>query len=154
WLKIKPTQSADFVIGGYTKGQGVREPLGALLLGYWERGKLRYASHVGSGFDDRTLKKAKAQLDDLKRKTCPFAETPELNAPTSWVEPKLVAEVKFHSWTEDGSLRAPIFMRLRDDIDAKSIRKNPSSSRKPGAGSETANRDSRVRGNREIAEVL
>ena len=53
WLKVKPTQSADFVVGGYTKGKGSRAPLGALLVGYWEGGKLRYASHVGSGFDER-----------------------------------------------------------------------------------------------------
>ena len=52
WLKIKPTHSADFVIGGYTKGNGSRAALGSLLVGYWDRGKLRYASHVGSGFDD------------------------------------------------------------------------------------------------------
>ena len=55
WLKIKPTRTADFVIGGYTKGKGSREALGSLLVGYYERGKLKYASHVGSGFDDRSL---------------------------------------------------------------------------------------------------
>ena len=49
WLKVKPTHSADFVIGGYTNGKGSRAPLGALLVGYWDKGKLRYASHVGSG---------------------------------------------------------------------------------------------------------
>ena len=55
WLKVKPTHSADFVIGGYTRGKGSRAALGALLVGYWDKGKLRYASHVGSGFDERTL---------------------------------------------------------------------------------------------------
>src|SRR5262249_56994249 len=55
WLKIKPTRSADFVVGGDTKGEGSREPPGALLVGYWGEEKLQYASHVGSGFDQGRL---------------------------------------------------------------------------------------------------
>ena len=121
WLKVKPTQSADFVIGGYTQGKGSRGALGAILVGAWERGKLRYASHVGSGFDERTLAQAKAALEPLRRATCPFSEKPELPNPTTWVEPKVVAEVKFHSWTEDGHLRAPVFLRLRDDLKARAV---------------------------------
>jgi bifunctional non-homologous end joining protein LigD len=124
WLKVKPTTTADFVIGGYTKGKGAREPLGALLVGYWEKGKLHYASHVGSGFDDAALKEVKARLEPLRRATRPFVEQPELNAPTTWVEPKLVAEVEFHSWTADGALRAPVFSRLRDDLSPKSVRRS------------------------------
>jgi bifunctional non-homologous end joining protein LigD len=123
WLKVKPTHSADFVVGGYTRGKGSRAALGALLVGYWDKGTLRYASHVGSGFDERTLEQAKARLDRLQRKSCPFAEEPELNAPTTWVEPTTVAEVSFQSWTEDGALRAPVFLRLRDDVDPKAVRR-------------------------------
>ncbi len=127
WLKVKPTHSADFVVGGYTRGKGSRAPFGALLVGYWDSGKsrskLRYASHVGSGFDERTLVQVKARLDPLQRKSCPFVEEPELNAPTTWVEPETVAEVSFHSWTEDGALRAPVFLRLRDDVDPKAVRR-------------------------------
>jgi bifunctional non-homologous end joining protein LigD len=121
WLKVKPTKSADFVIGGYTRGKGSRAPLGALLVGTWDDGKLVYASHVGSGFDDASLAQVKARLEPLQRKSCPFDETPELNAPATWVEPKLVAEVEFHSWTDDGHLRAPVFLRLREDIDPKAV---------------------------------
>jgi bifunctional non-homologous end joining protein LigD len=127
WLKVKPTQDADFVIGGYTQGKGSRAPLGAILVGYWEgarsKGKLRYASHVGSGFDDSSLAQVTARLRPLERKTCPFAEVPELNAPTTWVEPTIVAEVCFHSWTDDEHLRAPVFTRLRDDVDPASVRR-------------------------------
>ncbi|GAA0720449.1 non-homologous end-joining DNA ligase [Dokdonella soli] len=173
WLKIKPTHSADFVIGGYTKGKGARAPLGALLVGYWDDphpttrsasspplsreagegrrsaassrrvyddGKLRYASHVGSGFDDRTLAQVKARLEPLHSRSCPFAEKPEVNGPVTWVKPELVAEVNFQRWTEDGSLRAPIFLRLRDDIDPKTVQRveptrtsSSSSRRKPGS---------------------
>jgi bifunctional non-homologous end joining protein LigD len=121
WLKVKSTTSGDFVVGGYTKGKGARVPLGALLIGYWQGGKLRYASHVGSGFDDRTLKQVQERLEPLRRKSCPFDGKPELNAPTTWVEPRSVVEVKFQGWTGDGSLRAPVFLRLRDDLDAKSL---------------------------------
>jgi bifunctional non-homologous end joining protein LigD len=124
WLKVKPTRSADFVIGGYTRGKGSRTPLGAILVGYWDKGKLRYASNVGSGFDERTLKQVKATLDTLQRSTCPFVEKPELSAPTTWVEPEVVAEVCFQSWTDDDHLRAPVFLRLRDDIDPKAVRRS------------------------------
>src|SRR5207247_8866392 len=67
-------------------------------------------------------KRTKAWLEPLQGKTRPFAEEPELNAPTSWVEPKLVAEVKFQGWADDHHLRAPVFLRLRADIDAKEVR--------------------------------
>jgi len=123
WLKVKAANTADFVVGGYTKGKGSRAALGALLLGYWEGKKLRFASHVGSGFDDKTLARTKKLLEPLRRKSCPFADEPELNAPTTWVEPKLVAEVKYQGWTHDDHLRAPVFLRLRDDIGAKEVRR-------------------------------
>ena len=123
WLKVKSITSADFVIGGYTQGKGARSPLGALLVGYWDGGKLVYASHVGSGFNDESLSEVRKQLEPLQRKTNPFSTKPELNAPTTWVAPELVAEVKFQDWTEDGHLRAPVFLRLRDDIDPKTVRR-------------------------------
>jgi bifunctional non-homologous end joining protein LigD len=123
WLKVKATQGGDFVVGGYTRGKGSRAPLGALLLGYWDGGKLRYASHVGSGFDDATLAEAKKRLEPLRRESCPFAEKPELPNPTIWVEPKVVAEVKFQNWTDDGSLRAPVFLRFRDDLNPEEVRR-------------------------------
>jgi bifunctional non-homologous end joining protein LigD len=139
WLKIKPTSSAEFVIGGYTRGKGARAPLGALLVGYWDGGKLRYASHVGSGFDENTLALVKARLDPLQRKTCPFSEKPDLHSPTTWLEPEAVAEIRFQNWTDDGSLRAPIFLRLRDDVDPRSVlrtagSRTPAATRAPRAG--------------------
>jgi bifunctional non-homologous end joining protein LigD len=123
WLKVKAANTADFIVGGYTKGKGSRAPLGALLLGYWRGKKLRFASHVGSGFDDKTLARTQKLLEPLQRKSSPFAEEPELNAPTTWVEPKLVAEVKYQGWTDDDHLRAPVFLRLRDDIDPGKVKR-------------------------------
>ncbi|HEY5780508.1 MAG TPA: DNA ligase D [Lysobacter sp.] len=158
WLKVKPVQSAEFVIAGYTRGKGARESLGAILVGYWEDGQLRHASHVGSGFDARTLERLQARLAPLKRRLCPFAEKPELNNPTTWVEPELVAEVQFQEWTGDGHLRAPVFLRLRDDIDAKTVRRvaqatpiGSPSPRKRGTSDSNAAQalDSRLRGDDE-----
>src|SRR5207247_7089882 len=123
WLKIKPTSSAEFVVSGITQGKGSRASLGALLLGYWDEGKLIYCGHVGSGFDDRTLAQTKARCEELRSDVCPFAEKPELHSPTTWVRPELVAEVEFQQWTPDGMLRAPVFLRLRDDVDPKSVRR-------------------------------
>ncbi len=136
WLKVKPSHSADFVVGGYTGGKGSRAALGALLVGYWDKGKLRYASHVGSGFDERTLAQLKTRLQPLRRETCPFVDVPEVNGPTTWVEPRIVAEVSFHSWTEDGALRAPVFLRLRDDVDPKAVRRADPGGAPPAALSE------------------
>jgi len=146
WLKVKPSRSADFVVGGYTRGKGSRAPLGALLVGYWEEGRLHYASHVGSGFDARTLEALQTRLKPLVRKTCPFSAKPELPNPTIWVDPKVVAEVQFQSWTEDGSLRAPVFLRLREDVEPKSVHRE--TARAPRGASAQA----RPRG--EIDEVL
>lgn len=136
WIKVKPTQTADFVIGGYTAGKGSRGALGAILLGYWERGKLRFAAHCGSGFDSRTLKSVHARLSSLARKSCPFVEEPEVNGKVTWVQPQCVAEVSFQQWTEDASLRAPIFVRLRDDVEARSVRRSGHESSAPATSAE------------------
>ncbi|HVL56035.1 MAG TPA: non-homologous end-joining DNA ligase [Burkholderiaceae bacterium] len=125
WVKVKAFDSAEFVIGGYTKGKGSREPLGALLVGIWEHGRLVFASHVGSGLDAESVPVLKARLDALKVRSCPFENRPDLHAPTTWVAPELVAEVRFQGWTDDSRLRAPVFLRLRDDVDPKSVRRSP-----------------------------
>ncbi|HZF26219.1 MAG TPA: non-homologous end-joining DNA ligase [Steroidobacteraceae bacterium] len=125
WQKIKAVQSAEFVVGGYTKGKGAREPLGALLLGYWDKKNLRYVGHVGSGLDEKTFADLRARVAKLTRKTPPFADKPDLHRPTTWLEPNLVAEVNFASFTPDGNLRAPVFLRLRDDIKPGDVRSGP-----------------------------
>src|SRR6185312_2023383 len=141
-------------IGGYTAGNGSRKLLGSLLLGYWENKKLQFASHVGSGFDARSLKQVQGVLAQLQRKTCPFTEEPETNGPTTWVEPTTVAEVNFQNWTEDGALRAPVFVRLREDLDARSIRreKAPAPTSASRIGKYPPGRSER--GGGEIAEIL
>ena len=121
WIKVKPVQTGDFHVGGFTQGKGSRAALGALLVGAREGRKLVYASHVGSGFDDRALEDAKKRLAPLIVEKCPFSTQPELNGPTQWVKPEIVAEVSYQGWTEEGRLRAPVFVRFRDDKGAKDI---------------------------------
>lgn len=116
WLKIKCQRRQEFVIGGYTDPQGTRPYFGALHLGvYDDQGRLAYVSKVGTGFDARTLRALWERLQPLRRRTSPF----DVGAPTGrghhWVEPRLVAEVRFTEWTEDGGLRHPAFVGLRDD---------------------------------------
>jgi len=153
WLKVKPVQSADFVVGGFMRGKGSRAALGSLLVGYRDGKKLRYASHVGSGFDAKTLAGLRERLASLEVKGCPFDVEPELNGPTTWVRPELVAEVSFQSWTEDERLRAPVFLRLRDDIDAKKVKREKGPSPRPSPKGEGETRSS-PRGEGEIDDVV
>jgi bifunctional non-homologous end joining protein LigD len=132
WLKFKATHTEEFVIGGYTQGRGSRQSLGALLLGTWEGDKLRYVGHVGSGLDEATIEALRPRLAKLTRKKHPFATKPDLHRPTVWVEPKLVAEVTFQSRTPAGMLRAPVFVRMREDKSAEEIgRRTKTARRKP-----------------------
>ncbi len=117
WLKVKAMLSDEFVIGGYSVAEkGRAQTFSSLLLGYFDaQGKLIFAGHVGSGFDEQALSELKGRLDAIRTNDCPFSEEPPLNAPTTWVRPELVAEVKFSKWTRDGKLRIPVFIRLRED---------------------------------------
>jgi len=134
WLKVKAINTSEFVVGGYTQGKGARSTLGAVLLGYWDDGKLRYVGHAGSGLDDRGLAELHARLEKLHTSKCPFAKVPPRHRPTTWVKPELVAEVNFADWTPDGHLRAPVFLRLRDDIEASSVRDGPGVEAAPERG--------------------
>jgi bifunctional non-homologous end joining protein LigD len=131
WLKVKAVRSSEFLVGGYTRGNGAREPLGALLLGYRDGKALRYAGHVGSGLDDEIIGELLKRSAKLKRATSPFAEPPPLHRPTTWLRPELVAEVTYSEWTPAGALRAPVFVRLRDDIDPASVRRRTETSVAP-----------------------
>ncbi|MEX1253932.1 MAG: DNA ligase D [Dehalococcoidia bacterium] len=124
WLKVKGTTSEEFVVAGYTPGQGSRSTtFGALVLAYYDDGQLAYAGNVGSGFDDRTLDELTPRLEAMRSDECPFAERPDVLGEATWVRPELVAEVKFDQWTPDGRLRAPVFLRLRDDKPAAEARR-------------------------------
>jgi bifunctional non-homologous end joining protein LigD len=129
WLKVKAINTSEFVIGGYTQGKGARSTLGAVLLGYWDDGNLHYVGHAGSGLDDRGLAALYERLSKLHTPKCPFEKTPPRHRPTTWVKPELVAEVNFADWTPDAHLRAPVFLRLRDDVKSRSVRDGPRAER-------------------------
>jgi bifunctional non-homologous end joining protein LigD len=120
WLKFKCSAEQELVIGGYTAPKGTRTDLGALLLGYYDDGRLRYAGKVGTGFTRATLRDLAARLAPLERDGSPFADDVR-ERDTTWVEPRLVAQVGFSEWTRDGRLRHPRFLGLRDDKSAEEV---------------------------------
>ena len=122
WLKLKCEQGQELVIGGYTEPRGSRIELGALLLGYFAGGKLRYAGKVGTGFDRETLLDLGARLRALARDSAPFADADAIRERgVHWVDPELVAQVAFTEWTRDGRLRHPRYLGLRDDKPAREV---------------------------------
>ncbi|HKD93577.1 MAG TPA: DNA ligase D [Gaiellaceae bacterium] len=128
WLKIKTHGRQEFVICGYTKGQGRRSgSFGALVLGVQRGGQWEWVGNVGTGFGEREIRELLEQLEPLRRDESPFTVVPKMakvkKGDVVWVEPRLVAEVKFAEWTHDGHLRAPAFEGLRDDKPAKDVRR-------------------------------
>ena len=122
WLKLKCEQGQELVIGGYTAPRGARTDFGALLLGHYDDGKLRYAGKVGTGFDQATLRDIAGRLAPLRRETPPFDDAGEIRETgVTWVEPELVAQVGFTEWTRHGRLRHPRFLGLRDDKPAREV---------------------------------
>jgi DNA ligase D-like protein (predicted ligase) len=127
WLKFKCSNEQELVIGGYTAPHGSRIELGALLLGYYESGRLMYAGKVGTGFDRATLQDLARRLAPLRRDSSPFADQDVPARDTTWVEPRLVAQIGVSEWTRDGRLRHPRFLGLRDDKDAREVVRERSS---------------------------
>lgn len=120
WLKFKCVAGQEFVVGGFTDPRGSRLGFGALLVGYYQNDRLRYAGKVGTGYDERTLRDLRARLDGLARGDSPFADT--VREPgVHWVTPELVAQVGFTEWTGDGRLRHPRFVGLRNDKRAADV---------------------------------
>ena len=121
WLKFKCVNQQELVIGGYTDPEGERIGFGALLVGYYEDGDLRYAGKVGTGYDDETLERLSSRLSNLGRETSPLAEGEGDGSGVHWVTPKLVCEVGLTEWTHDGKLRHPRFLGLRRDKDPEDV---------------------------------
>ncbi len=123
WLKVKALQAQEFVIGGYTRGEGHRtNTFGALLLGVYEGDQLRYAGRVGSGFELATIDELLSVMRPLEVDDAPFEANAELEkSDAQWVRPELVAQVRFSQWTDDHRLRAPVFMGLRSDVEPKQV---------------------------------
>jgi bifunctional non-homologous end joining protein LigD len=121
WLKLKCVHRQEVVIGGYTDPEGARIGFGALLIGYYERGTLRYAGKVGTGYDDETLRSLGDRLAGMERKSSPFADGDTHPKGAHFVTPKLVAEVGFTEWTPAGRMRHPRYLGLRRDKKAEDV---------------------------------
>jgi bifunctional non-homologous end joining protein LigD len=121
WLKVKLRKQSEFVIGGLTAPAGSRTHLGALLVGLYDGGALRYAGKVGSGYTGESLADLGARLEPLRTERSPFADAPRL-ATATWVKPKLVAQIAFAEWTAGDKLRQPVFLGLRRDKSPRECR--------------------------------
>ena len=121
WLKFKCVNQQEFVIGGYTEPHGERVGFGALLVGYYDAGKLVYAGKVGTGYDRATLLRLSKELQALETNVNSFTGNGLPRRGVHWVKPRLVAEVGFTEWTPEGKLRHPRFLGLRTDKDPNEV---------------------------------
>jgi bifunctional non-homologous end joining protein LigD len=114
WLKVKVRQEDEFIIAGFTAPEGSRKYFGALLLGAYRKGRLRYLGKVGTGFDEGTLASLYKKFQPLIRST-PALVDPPRNRNVTFLKPQLVAQISYQEWTADQKLRQPVFLGLRDD---------------------------------------
>jgi len=140
WIKIRAERTDDFVVVGYTRPKGSRAGFGALHLGVYDRGALTYVGRVGTGFDTRELEEYAAALEAAHRKEPPFKGAGPAGKEHVWVEPRLVAEVRYLEVTEDGQLRQPVFVRFRTDKAAAECVKEGVGGRVSGVESEPPTR--------------
>jgi bifunctional non-homologous end joining protein LigD len=131
WLKMKTRRTQEGVIAGFTEPGGSRKHFGGLVLGAYDGETLISIGSVGSGFTAKDLQTIRGQLNPLVQRECPFSVKPETNAPVTWVRPELVCEVSLAGWTEDGSMRQPVFLRMREDKASRDVVRE-----KPVAGGE------------------
>jgi bifunctional non-homologous end joining protein LigD len=121
WVKVKNVRRTDVVIGGWLPGEGKRGGrLGALVVGYYQDGELRYAGRVGTGFDEAELIRLGGLLEPLARETSPF-EGRQPPRETHFTEPRLVAAVNYGEWTQARTLRHPVYKGLRDDVEPETV---------------------------------
>jgi bifunctional non-homologous end joining protein LigD len=134
WIKLKSLHEQEFVIGGYTPPGGSRKYFGAILVGYYHGGKLKFAGKVGTGFTEKSLSLLYKKFRSEERDDCPFVDlpskqggqwvqgiTPSMMNKMHWINPKFVAQVKFLEWTRDGKLRAPVFLGQREDKNPREV---------------------------------
>jgi bifunctional non-homologous end joining protein LigD len=136
WRKIKLLHEQEFVVGGWTEPRETRTHFGALLLGVYEDGHLKYAGHTGTGFDQKELARVSKLLKARETKQSPFSEPIKTNEPAHWVRPDLIAQVRFTEWTSDHRLRHPVYLGLRDDKRPRDVvREEPATPNAPASHS-------------------
>ncbi len=134
WIKLKLRREQEMVIGGYSNPSGTRNHFGALLVGYYERKRLKFAGKVGTGFDEALMKRLYGKFQSLLIPECPFENLPDKKqgrygqgvTPAAmerchWLKPELVGQIQFSEWTRDDKLRQPVFLGLREDKKAGEV---------------------------------
>jgi bifunctional non-homologous end joining protein LigD len=121
WLKVKTQLTQEGVIAGFTEPRGSRKCFGSLVLGAYEGDELVFIGHSGGGFGRKAMSEIRKRLHPLIRRGCPFKVEPETDTPVTWVKPTLVCEVIFSGWTDEGLMRQPVFLRLRQDKAAREV---------------------------------
>lgn len=126
WIKLKTNKRHEVVIGGFTQNEDSPKPFSSLLVGVYENGKLQYTGKIGTGFNQAMQQELMTAFKPLIRKTCPFAQVPDINKPSrfrpnppkaiaTWLKPSLVCEVSYVEITDDGVMRHPSFEGMRID---------------------------------------
>jgi bifunctional non-homologous end joining protein LigD len=123
WLKIKSEQQQEMIICGFTQPRLSRKYIGELIMGAYENNEFIYCGHCGTGFTEETLKELYEKMKPLTTDECPFKIVPKTNEPAVWLKPRLVCQVKFAEWTDEGIMRAPVFLGLREDKDPKEVKR-------------------------------
>ena len=146
WLKTKCVKRQEFVIGGFTDPEGSREGIGALLVGFYDSGRLVFAGKVGTGFTASSARQLRTTLNAIEVRQSPFTPPPPgwLGRNAHWVKPTLVAEVEFTEWTADGKIRHPSFQGLRRDKKPTSVVREIEAERPAPRSSPLAPRTSRI----------
>ncbi len=121
WLKLKTRLTQEGVIAGFTEPGGRRRYFGSLVLGVFEGERLVYIGQSGGGFTAKDLKEIHGRLLPLTTKECPFEAGPDIGGPVTWTRPGMVCEVAFQGWTEEGLMRQPVFLRMREDKSAREV---------------------------------
>ena len=136
WLKAKCFFEQEFVIGGFTDPSNGTHGIGALIIGYYERGKLRYAGRSGTGFTQKSQQAIRKQLDRLVQSSTPFSDVPKgVSRGVHWVKPELVAQISFATWTRDNLVRQASFKGLREDKPAREVVREKAESVESSTGS-------------------
>ncbi|EGW36928.1 DNA ligase D [Desulfosporosinus sp. OT] len=157
WIKLKCDQRQEFVIGGYAISNKKTSGISSLLLGVYEGGELVYAGRAGTGLSESTMKELEGKFACIKRMepSFQFAPKPRSNEKITWLEPELVAEIKFAEWTEDNLLRQASFKGLRRDKNPKDIKREKADDEiQPQSSAKEAERPMKANANSIIIEGI